>query len=138
MRSVLLVLLVLASPAYADLRAGVARVEITPTALMQMYGYANRKCGPATGTHDPLLAQALVLEAGGSRVAIITLDLGSMVSDNLTKAIESKLGIRAVLLSASHTHSAPSFLPFGSSPTKDPAAPAYLAELDRKIFSAVE
>jgi hypothetical protein len=139
MRSVLLVLaLAQASPAYAELRAGVARVEITPTALMQMYGYANRKCGPATGTHDPLLAQALVLEAGGSRVAIVTLDLGSMVSDNLRQAIESKLGIRAVLLSASHTHSAPSFLPFGSSPTKDPAAPAYIAELERKIFSAVE
>jgi hypothetical protein len=113
-------------------------VEITPTALMQMYGYANRKCGPANGTHDPLMAQALVLEAGGTRVAIVTVDLGSLVSDNLKRAIESKLGIRAVLLSASHTHSAPSFLPFGSSPTKDPAAPAYIAELERKIFSVVE
>ena len=113
-------------------------MEITPAALMQMYGYANRKCGPANGTHDPLFAQALVLEAGGSRLAIVTLDLGSMVSDNLRKEIGSKLGIPIVLLAASHTHSAPSFLPFGSSPTKDPAAPAYIAELERKIFEAVE
>ena len=139
MRSILFVLaLAYASAAQAELRAGVSRAEITPAALMQMYGYANRKCGPATGTHDPLLAQALVLEAGGSRLAIVTLDLGSMISDNLRKEIAAKLGIPVVLLSASHTHSAPSFLPFGSSPTKDPAAPAYLAEVERKIFDVVE
>lgn len=133
-----LIALLQASTGWAELRAGVARVEITPSALMQMYGYANRKCGPANGTHDPLMAKALVLESGGSRLAIVTMDLGSMVSDSVREKIASKLNIPVVLLSASHTHSAPSFLPFGSSPTKDPAAPAYLAELEGKIFSAVE
>ena len=44
-----------------ELRAGVARVEITPSTFMPMYGYANRKCGPANGTHDPLFAKVLVL-----------------------------------------------------------------------------
>jgi hypothetical protein len=127
-----------AAHAAAELRAGVARVDITPAALMQMYGYANRKCGPATGTHDPLMAQALVLEAGGTRLAIVTADLGSLVSDNLRRAINDRLGIPVVLLAASHTHSAPSFLPFGSSPTKDPHAPAYLADLEQKIFDAVD
>ncbi len=133
-----LVALLQASAAYGQLRAGVARVEITPSALMQMYGYANRKCGDAVGTHDPLLAKALVLEAGNSRMAIVTMDLGSMVSDNLRQEVASRLNIPVLLLSASHTHSAPSFLPFGSSPTKDPSAPAYLAELERKVFGAVE
>ena len=28
-----------------------------------MYGYANRKCGPANGTHDPLFAKVVVLAA---------------------------------------------------------------------------
>src|SRR6266545_1909095 len=76
--------------AAAALKAGVARVEITPSALMPMYGYANRKCGPAIGTHDPLYAKALVLEAGDSRIAIVTLDLGSVVSENLRREDAAK------------------------------------------------
>jgi neutral/alkaline ceramidase-like enzyme len=127
-----------ASTAEAQLRAGVARVDITPSALMQMYGYANRRCGDAKGTHDPLMAKALVLDAGGSQMAIVTMDLGSMVSENLRRDVASRLNIPVLLLSASHSHSAPSFLPFGSSPTNDPNAPAYLAELERKVFGAIE
>jgi neutral ceramidase len=132
------IVLLQAAPALAQLRAGAARVDITPSALMQMYGYANRRCGDASGTHDPLAAKALVLEAGASRMAIVTMDLGSMVSDTLRRDVASKLNIPVLLLSASHTHSAPSFLPFGSSPTRDPAAPVYMADLERKIFTAVE
>ena len=83
--------LTLAASAWADieLKAGLSKVEITPSALMQMYGYANRRCGPAIGTHDPLFAKALVLEAGDSRIAIVTFDLGSMVSDKLRAEVAS-------------------------------------------------
>src|SRR5690242_18464748 len=97
--------------AEVELKAGVARVDITPTTLMQMYGYANRKCGPANGTHDPLFAKVLVLATGESRMAIVTLDLGSIVSQNLEREVAAKLGIPVLLLSASHTHSGPLFLP---------------------------
>src|ERR1700758_5615103 len=82
------------------LRAGVARVEITPAAFMPMYGYTKRKCGPANGTHDPLFAKAVVLAAGDSRLAIVTLDLGSIAADNLRRDIAEKLGIPVVLLAA--------------------------------------
>ena len=43
-----------------------------------------------------------------------------------------------LLLAALHTHSAPSFLPFGSAPVRDSSGAAYQAELERRIFSAVE
>jgi hypothetical protein len=129
---------VLAVPALAALRAGVARIEITPSTLMAMYGYANRKCGPANGTHDPLMAKALVLESGGSQMAIVTMDLGSMVSETLRRDVAARLGIQVLLLSASHTHSAPAFLPFGSAPSTSPDAIAYRSELERKIFTAIE
>src|SRR5579885_3314102 len=91
----LLALLALAgaAPAQAPLRAGVARVEITPAALLPMYGYANRKCGPANGVHDPLYAKALVLATGDARLAIVTLDLGSIVSEHLKDQVAAKLGI---------------------------------------------
>ena len=84
-----LLCLAFAVTAHADvqLKAGVSRVEITPSTNMEMYGYSNRKCGPANGTHDPLFAKALVLESGDARMAIVTLDLGSMVSDNLRRDV---------------------------------------------------
>ncbi|MGH9720094.1 MAG: neutral/alkaline non-lysosomal ceramidase N-terminal domain-containing protein [Bryobacteraceae bacterium] len=122
----------------AELRAGVARVEITPSFLGPMYGYANRRCGPANGTHDPLFAKALVLSSGDTRLAIVTLDLGSLVSERLTREIPEKLKIPIVLLAASHSHSAPMFLPPASPAPSAPSPPApYLTELEDKIFDAV-
>src|ERR1043166_3642119 len=85
--------LVQAAHAEVELKAGVARVEITPSTFMQMYGYSNRKCGPANGTHDPLFAKALVLAAGDSRLAIVTMDLGAIVSENLRRDVAAKLNI---------------------------------------------
>jgi hypothetical protein len=136
--TLLLALLVPAVASAAELRAGVARVEITPSTFMPLYGYANRKCGPANGTHDPLFAKVLVLESGDSRMALVTTDLGSLVSADLRRNVAAKLGIPVVLLAASHTHSAPAFLPFGSAPVDTDVSRAYLAELEGKIFGAIE
>ena len=136
--AVLLLSLLVPSAASGELKAGIARVEITPSSFMPMYGYANRKCGPANGTHDPLFAKVLVLDAGDSRMAIVTTDLGSLVTDTLRRDVAAKLGIPVLLLSASHTHSAPAFLPFGSAPATSDEARAYLAQLERKIFGAIE
>lgn len=136
-----LCLFLIASAASADitgLSAGVARVNITPTVSMPMYGYENRECGPSNGIHDPLYAKALVVESGGGRIAIVTLDLGSIVSEHLKDEVAAKLNIPVLLLSASHTHSGPAFLPFGSAPVRDGSGAAYQAELERKIFGAVE
>ena len=118
------------------LRAGVAAEDITPSFNGPMYGYANRKCGPANGTHDSLHAKALVLAAGDSKIAIVTLDLGSIASRDLREQVATKLGIPVLLLAASHTHSAPSFLPAnGDLPAEQSR---YQQELEPKIFAAVE
>ena len=97
--AILLLVLTLPGTTHAAvaLKAGVARVEITPSTLMPMYGYANRKCGPANGTHDPLIAKVLVLEAGDTRMALVTTDLGSLVSENLRREVASRLGIPVLL-----------------------------------------
>jgi neutral ceramidase len=125
------------SPLLADdsFLAGVAKTEITPTTYGPMYGYTNRKCGPAaTGVHDPLFAKALVLQAGSTRMAIVTLDLGSIIAPNLRKRIVEQLNIPVVLLAASHSHSTPQYL------DPDPAAApsAYQQEMENKVFAAVE
>jgi len=144
MKRLSILLAMTASAAWAqndELRAGVARVEITPSGSMPMYGYANRKCGPATGTHDPLFAKVLVLEAGASRLAIVTLDLGSIVSQSLPREAAGKLGIPVLLLAASHTHSAPSYLaPAGTGAGLPPASAEpspYLVEIEGKILAAL-
>ncbi len=130
----LLILASLSAPAQQlTLRAGLARTEITPSTLGPMYGYANRKCGPATGTHDPLFAKALVLEAGATRLGIVTLDLGNMSSQTLFRRAARELNIPVLLLAASHTHSAPAFLP----PSVAPPSP-YLAEVEEKIFQVLK
>src|SRR5207244_11128006 len=95
-----------------------------------------RDCGPAHGTHGPLFAKARVLRTGDSSLAIVTLDLGSIASENLHREVETKLGIPALLLSASHTHSGPQYLPYSSEVAAEPFP--YLRDLEGKIFSAVE
>ncbi|MBI4904714.1 MAG: neutral/alkaline non-lysosomal ceramidase N-terminal domain-containing protein [Acidobacteria bacterium] len=125
------------------LRAGIARVEITPKEFLPMYGYANRRCGPANGFHDPLMAKVLVLESALRKMAIVTLDLGSIVSDKLSRDVSEKLGIPLVLLAASHSHSTPMFLPSALTPTSALGAPppvtaAYRAEMEAKVFSAIQ
>lgn len=119
----------------AYLRAGIASVDITPSTFETMYGYTNRRCGIANGTHDRLFAKVLYLEAGDARMAIVTLDLGSIESKVLFRRVAEELRIPLLLLAPSHTHSAPRFLPpagSGEAPT------AYLAELEEKIFAAVK
>ncbi len=57
------------------MKAGVAKVDITPPLGTKMWGYFDRLKG-AEGTIDPLYARVLVLEAGGKRLAYVDLDLG--------------------------------------------------------------
>src|SRR6516164_9020084 len=67
------------SMAGATLKAGVARVEITPPTGLSMYGYGNRK-GTSTGILDPLMARVLVLKVGEKRLALVVLDLGRVLA----------------------------------------------------------
>jgi hypothetical protein len=87
--------------ASATLRAGAAKVDVTPTELPRN----------TIGIHDRLYARAIVLESGGASAALITVDAGS-ISDAtwqaVTRQLSSEFGIPAphVLLTATHTHSA--------------------------------
>jgi neutral ceramidase len=118
------------------LLAGIASADITPSFNGPMYGYANRKCGDSNSVHDRLHAKALVLAVGDKKLAIVTLDLGSIVSRDLNKQVANKLGIGVLLLAASHTHSAPSFLPVSGALPDEPSR--YQKELEPVLFSLVE
>jgi neutral ceramidase len=109
--SLLFLLLAVPISFLADpLKAGVAKVDITPPPGVAMWGYFDRK-SPAKGTLDPLLARVLVLEVGEKRLALVAVDLGrpfgpaslELLRENVRKAS----GISCVLIVASHTHAGP-------------------------------
>ena len=105
-----------ASAPGAMLRAGVAKVDITPPPGLPMYGYFDRIKNNqlATGTLDPLEARALVLEAGDRRVALVTLDLGRTFGAaslaRLRQVTREQSGISDLIVTASHTHAGPNIL----------------------------
>ncbi len=59
------------------LKAGVARIDLTPPAEMNaaLGGYGARMSRPAEGVHDRIFAKALVLDDGTKKLAIVTADV---------------------------------------------------------------
>jgi neutral ceramidase len=133
-----------------DLRAGVARVTVTPPIGISMFGFAGR--GPAAGIHDDLTATALVLEGpqtqlsgaeqdeGVSRLAIIACDLLFLRFEEVRavrKAIARLCDVPPdqVVIACSHTHYGPL-----TEPERDEQGPqveSYLANLVHLLAGAV-
>ena len=133
-----------------DLRAGVARVTVTPPIGIPMFGFAGR--GPAAGIHDDLTATALVLEgpqaklsgdpqgSGISRLAIIACDLLFLRSEEVCAVREAIARLTDapsdhVVIACSHTHYGPL-----TEPDRDEQGPqieAYLANLVHLLAGAV-
>jgi hypothetical protein len=94
----------------AELRAGAARVKITPPAGTPMAGYYYQR--EATGIHDDLWASALVLEQGGVKVALVSCDIIDMPR-GIASAARSKAevgsGVPAanIMISGTHAHTGP-------------------------------
>lgn len=104
-----LLLASLACPAFAgELRAGTARVEITPPVGTPLGGYGGRFGKGSTGVHDPITAKALVLDDGTTRLAILTTDLVG-TNPEMVQRVAEKSGFprEHLMVCASHTHSGP-------------------------------
>jgi hypothetical protein len=96
----------------AGLKAGVARIDITPDKPVTLSGYASRK-GLSTGVHDPLSARVLAFEAGGRRLVLVSVDIIGFyggTDEYLRSALlkECNLQPAELFLTAIHTHAAPS------------------------------
>ena len=119
----------------ADLKAGVAKVDITPPVGTRMWGYFDR-LGGAQGTWDPLYARILVLASGDTRLAYVDLDLGRTFGaaslESLRSAAKAAAGIDDVIVQATHTHAGPVILddyPNGR--------PAWETEVLKRIAQAI-
>src|SRR5512140_3611793 len=58
------------------LRAGFAKIDITPNLPVKLYGYSSRKAY-SEGVHDQLYARAVVFDDGSNKVVFVSSDLGS-------------------------------------------------------------
>jgi neutral ceramidase len=100
-------------PAATDeLRAGTARVDITPTQPVRLAGYESRK-ELSQGVHDPLSARVVAFENGDQHLVFVSTDnLGfyAGTAESMRTAILEACGLKAseLFLCAIHTHSAPS------------------------------
>lgn len=100
------------SAAKSNLRAGVAKVDITPAEVNELEVVGHRR--KVTGVRDPLRAGVLVLDDGQTKAAIVTLDLIGAYTEIVKPAraqIEKETGIPAanIMVAASHNHSGPGF-----------------------------
>jgi neutral ceramidase len=97
----------------SDFKVGFAQKDVTPQVATPMWGYGARKDRLSEGILDPLMAKAIVIEAGTDRVALVGLDMGraptTAMMEEIRAAIREKAKIEHVLIVASHTHHGPVF-----------------------------
>ncbi|MFO7323099.1 MAG: hypothetical protein DIU68_015335 [Chloroflexota bacterium] len=121
------------------LQAGVSEVCITPPVGVELAGYGPRLKRYSTDVHDQLAAQALVLDDGQTRIALVTCDVIALSPElvaQVRQAVYKRAGIKpeAIMLSCSHSHTAPTAQAF-----RDWGAPdrAYVRMLARILAGAV-
>ncbi len=76
-----------------------------------MWGYGDRHDALSAGVLDPLYADALVIQAGGRKIAIVGLDLGRAPAEaslqRIRQRIKEQAGIENSIIAGSHTHHGP-------------------------------
>jgi hypothetical protein len=120
-----------------------AGCDITPAKPVPLWGYGARHDRLSDGVIDRLQARALVIEAKGSKLAIVGMDLGRGPTPAMMKQIRESVaarGIAQVLICGSHTHHGPVIEltdqpGFGRDRFDD--AVAYAKELPGKIVAAI-
>jgi hypothetical protein len=129
---------VASEPKAGRLRVGVFAMDVTPTHYpVIVNGMFEERT--ADRDVDPLFARAFVLDDGATRIAIVVVDSCMLPRELLdaTKAEASKhtgIPVDHMLISATHTHSAPSSMGLlGSRP--DPDYPAFLTH---RIVRAIQ
>jgi hypothetical protein len=76
-----------------------------------MWGYGDRHDALSEGVLDPLYADALVIQAGARKIAIVGLDLGRSPAEaslqRIRRRIQEQGGIADSIIAGSHTHHGP-------------------------------
>lgn len=122
------------------IKAGTARIIITPTEPVRMSGYAART-EPFKGVHDDIFASAVVFDNGQIKACIITADVigfSHEYVDETKSMIEMETGISVsnILITAAHNHGGPTTRAYGGEPTESEVA--YVETLKKKMVQIVK
>ena len=120
------------------MRAGVARIDITPTEGIWMEGML--RAHRSEGVHDPIFAKALVLsndESLEQACAIVAVDVCGMpdwFTADVRSAVEQEIGIPGarIIIAAKHIHSGP------DTDGKGEPEVRYTHSLKEKLFQVVQ
>lgn len=104
----MITMLAVASPARAEFQAGAAVRSITPKELLPVSGGVGIP-KPATGKRGELTARAVVFRQNETLVGVVALDLLGFpaVLGDRVRAKVTRIPAENILISATHTHSAP-------------------------------
>jgi len=133
-------------PRTGPLRAGACAVEITPvpgvnhTEPIFLAGFgSNRR---ATGMHDPLWARGVVLEAGETKIALVTLDLVGYFHnevETIRALVDPGLGIDSITVSSTHNHEGPDTMGlWGPNQLTSGVDPGYLDFVNDQVVACIE
>jgi hypothetical protein len=144
MRSLVLLLILAARPASAELLAAAGKVDISPDLSrhrIYMAGFGAKGRRPV-GIHDPLTARVLVLREGRTTVAIVGLDLLGFYRNDVLD-LRARAGFtgegRYLFVSATHQHSGPDTLGlWGPFIGVSGVAARYHSELKDKVAAKIK
>lgn len=108
------------------MKIGTARIDITPTATVDLSGYGGR-VQPMTGIHDKLSARALyMVNKAGQRLLWLHADIVAVsneTADLIKAALLARHGLapEEIVVSATHTHSGPATINLVNCGQIDPA-----------------
>ena len=111
--TMLFLIVIPASGQRSGLKAGIAKVDITPSESLYMGGYdESGRPGPSRGHDGNIYVRALVLDDDTNRLVFVELDVVSMPPadyDKIRKMVSDKTGIdfNYIILGCVHNHSAP-------------------------------
>jgi len=126
------------------IKAGFARVDITPPVGVWLSGYASRN-KPSEGISDELYAKALVLDDGQNKIAIVSADLLWVPLETTNKVrgiVKKKIGIPEsnVIVCATHTHFGPKIDKIRKDWPDTPASKvdkSYVQKLTKRIAESI-
>lgn len=140
----LVAVLFFAAVSHAEFQAGFAKTDITPQKPTPMWGYGARHDALSKGVLDPLYAKAVVIQAGGEKLALVGLDLGRSPTDammpRIRDAVKAASGVGHVMIVGSHTHYGPVIELLdkdGMGKGKYDDAVAYAGEFEQKVIDVI-
>jgi hypothetical protein len=123
-----------------SLEVGFGEADITPKLKgkpVYMAGFGQNRI--AKSVNDPLMARAVVLKAGGRKVALASVDLVGLFREPVQRIRGQLPGFTYILVSSTHNHEGPDTMGlWGPHPFQSGIDPDYLKFVEAQVIRAVK